>query len=513
MRVHMAIRGVMTLVIMVGVLVLFGCESSDNGGGDGFGTAASAALENQVFAFADGAAFGLPGQSVTLTIRDFDNDGDGNPNTAPFVLKAAADTASGTITIGSCNLLIQVSTFDPVAFPKLQPQQTVVLDPCEAHADDGRLRVENAATDETSTSGVPTLPDDLDGLPELTHMLVHNGMLYVVLQHLDFTTGFPPVSVAPGEVAVIDPATDTVVTVIQLNGRNPFSALQFSPSLNRILVSTVGDFGVNDGGIEAINPETNMVDPGFIIDEVTIGGDITHFQIVSTGEGLKGFAIVAGSDFTNSMVSFDPVVGEVLKTLVGPLNAFLSHFAINNRGELYLAVTDITVSPPEVRIFDTNTDEELPTVNVGALPSSFVLFIEDGDGNGIPPTTDVAFIIATDFETGSYSVVDLAAQDTFNDLGGLGSIHSDATARFFGGKIYVVNRFGVDSIQIVDPQLGYMTPQGAEVSVGNGLNPQDIAFVDANKAYVSRLDSSALLVINPMTLDIVGEVDLIALTK
>ena len=126
MRVHMAIRGVMTLVIMGGVLAIFGCSNGGGDGGEGFEVATPAALENQVFAFADGVAFGLPGQSVTLTIRDFDNDDDGNPNTAPFVLKAADGTASGTATIGSCNLLVQVSAFNPVAFPELQPQQTVV---------------------------------------------------------------------------------------------------------------------------------------------------------------------------------------------------------------------------------------------------------------------------------------------------------------------------------------------------------------------------------------------------
>ena len=57
----------------------------------------------------------------------------------------------------------------------------------------------------------------------------------------------------------------------------------------------------------------------------------------------------------------------------------------------------------------------------------------------------------------------------------------------FGGRIYVVNRLNADNIQIIDPQQGYTTPANAQVSVGNGSNPQDIAFVNATKAYVSRL--------------------------
>ena len=50
----------------------------------------------------------------------------------------------------------------------------------------------------------------------------------------------------------------------------------------------------------------------------------------------------------------------------------------------------------------------------------------------------------------------------------------------------VTNRLNADNIQIIDPQQGYTTPANAQVSVDNGTNPQDIAFVNANKAYVSR---------------------------
>ena len=223
---------------------------------------------------------------------------------------------------------------------------------------------------------VPTLvkPGDLDGVPELSRMLVHNGLLYIVLQHLDFTTGFSPVKVAPGEVVVLDPATDTVVTVIGLNGTNPFSALQFNAALNRILVSSIGDFGVNDGGIEAIDPTTNTTDAAFVIDEASIGGDITHFQIVSA---TKGFAVVTDATFQNALVSFNPTTGQKLTTLLGPASPFLPYFAINSLGELYLAQSGATTPTQGVRIFNTATDAEITTtaLNVG-LPPSFVLFLE-----------------------------------------------------------------------------------------------------------------------------------------
>ena len=95
----------------------------------------------------------------------------------------------------------------------------------------------------------------------------------------------------------------------------------------------------------------------------------------------------------------------------------------------------------------------------------------------------------------------------------LGGVHSDAIARFFSGRVYVVNRLGADSIQIIDPQQGFTTPTNGELSVDNGSNPQDIVFVNANKAYVSRLDSPTLFILNPTTLQKTGELNLSSLIK
>jgi len=205
-------------------------------------------------------------------------------------------------------------------------------------------------------------------------MLIRNGLVYVALQHIDFKQSQLP-KVANGEVVVIDPTTDRIVTVIELHGKNPVSEFQFSPTLNRILISSVGDFAVIDGGIEAINPDTNTVDAQFTINEATVGGDITAFVIVSR---TKGFAIVEDANFANSLVTFDPSTGRRLKTIVGPLNVLVPHLAINSRNEVYLAVADTKTATPGLRIFDALTDNEITTtpLNVGTLPPLFTLFIE-----------------------------------------------------------------------------------------------------------------------------------------
>jgi hypothetical protein len=205
-------------------------------------------------------------------------------------------------------------------------------------------------------------------------MLVHNGLVYVALQHIDFTQPQLP-KVANGEVVVIDPTTDSILTVIELHGKNPFSEFQFSPSLNRILISSVGDFGVIDGGIEAINPDINTADTHFAVTEATMGGDITAFVLVSS---TKGFAIVSDANFANALITFDPSSGQRLKTLVGPLDVPMPQLAINSNNEVYLAITDTTTTATGLRIFDANTDIEITSspLNVGQFPPVFTLFIE-----------------------------------------------------------------------------------------------------------------------------------------
>src|SRR5262249_46268583 len=139
--------------------------------------------------------------------------------------------------------------------------------------------------------------------------------------------------------------------------------------------------GLNDGGLDAINPDTNTVDPQFVIDEAAMGGDITAFALLSR---IKGFAVVRNANAAYSLVTFNPSAGERLESVVGPLNVPVSHVAINSRNEVYLAVTDTQTSTPGLRIFDAITDNEITKtplnvvvpLNVGLLPPAFILFIE-----------------------------------------------------------------------------------------------------------------------------------------
>jgi hypothetical protein len=119
---------------------------------------------------------------------------------------------------------------------------------------------------------------------------------------------------------------------------------------------------------------------------------------------------------------------------------------------------------------------------------------------------EFAFVLTTDFWTaGYYSTIELSPpRDTETDIS---TVHYDAVGYYDRDEdmIFVVNRYLADNIQLVDPNSGFATV--GQYSVGNGSNPHDIRLVDGGKAYVSRFESTNLLIIDPYSGDSLGYVD------
>ncbi|MDV6237592.1 hypothetical protein CH379_018320 [Leptospira ellisii] len=89
---------------------------------------------------------------------------------------------------------------------------------------------------------------------------------------------------------------------------------------------------------------------------------------------------------------------------------------------------------------------------------------------------------------------------------GLTPIHSDAVARFGNGRVFVLNRLNRDSIQVLEPNYGFLTI--AELSLGSKVNPVDMEFAGPSKAYVALYGSNRLLIVDPTYLSILGSIDL-----
>jgi len=114
-------------------------------------------------------------------------------------------------------------------------------------------------------------------------------------------------------------------------------------------------------------------------------------------------------------------------------------------------------------------------------------------GSASGSRTARAFVLSSDFaNVGSYSTITLEPPRRVQK--DLGQTHSDAIGRVFGDRVYVVNRLGQDNVQVINPTSGATV---SACSIGNGSNPQDIAFVDQNKAYVTRFQDGFISIVDP----------------
>lgn len=86
------------------------------------------------------------------------------------------------------------------------------------------------------------------------------------------------------------------------------------------------------------------------------------------------------------------------------------------------------------------------------------------------------------------------------------SVHSDAKAVYQNGKVYIINRLNRDNIQVLDPELAYLTV--LEFSTGTASNPQDIALLDPGLAAVALYERSVLAFYDPRSGSPRGELSL-----
>ena len=111
----------------------------------------------------------------------------------------------------------------------------------------------------------------------------------------------------------------------------------------------------------------------------------------------------------------------------------------------------------------------------------------------VRPHAARAVIVTTDFETGLLATVDVRPPHRVAHPAT--PIHSDAVVRVAGERVYVVNRFLGDNLQVLDPAHGLATL--LQCSTGPGSNPHDVAVLAPDKAYVTRYDAKELWVVDP----------------
>jgi hypothetical protein len=119
-----------------------------------------------------------------------------------------------------------------------------------------------------------------------------------------------------------------------------------------------------------------------------------------------------------------------------------------------------------------------------------------------------AMVVSTDYQTGSYSIVGLPDLGVARDAE---VIHQDAACRFdpVTGLVFIVARLGANAIDVVDPRKDWRIVKEYSVEAGGERsNPQDLAAVSPERAYVSRFNDPELLVVHPTEGTVTGRIDL-----
>lgn len=229
----------------------------------------------------------------------------------------------------------------------------------------------------TLTDSISLAPfADGDGNPEAARMWIYGAgsRIFVALQRLQ---DFAPVGTS--YIAVIDGDADTVLDVnrdtpgvqaIQLVGTNPNSDLAWDATGHRLLVCSIGNYGVLDGGVEAIDPDTYQ-DLGFETTESQLGAQLGDVAVSPSGKAYVTLADVA--DGPSKLVRYDRDTGAVAgSALFSTDNFALGDIEVNDLGELWLC--DRTFANPGLRVFSTATDAAIAGPITTGVPPADVEF-------------------------------------------------------------------------------------------------------------------------------------------
>jgi hypothetical protein len=225
---------------------------------------------------------------------------------------------------------------------------------------------------------------DADGIPEMHKMAIHAGKLYVTLQRIDRTTWAPA---GMSCLAVIDLADNTLIDIdpaapgiqgIELAATNPNSGILIDPITGDFLIGQIGFYGVADGGIERIDPDTHE-SHGLVLTEATLGGDLHTW---TTGNGWVGYAVRLTPLWSTDVVAFDLRTGQIGATVAASSEFAYPHVLVDIvHRELVLC--DRTYARPGLRIYDTATLQNLTPQPVGVGLYPHWLLAVPGPGSGV----------------------------------------------------------------------------------------------------------------------------------
>ena len=112
---------------------------------------------------------------------------------------------------------------------------------------------------------------------------------------------------------------------------------------------------------------------------------------------------------------------------------------------------------------------------------------------GAPTSGRSLAVTTTDFATGALTIIDVNSATSTPDVA-LGS--TDAKPFAFGDYLYLLHRFQIDALDVIDPAADWslVEQQAIDVEGVVSANPQRIAFSDDGQAYITLFASPQVLV-------------------
>lgn len=237
------------------------------------------------------------------------------------------------------------------------PQDICVVGPNRAfvslYEETGLWEVNPATGERTDVIDLAPLADP-DGIPEMSGLAVSGNRLYVALERRNRDNYWLPEQ--PAYLAVIDLDSNTLLDMdaqspgIQgiVLAASPYGMIITDPLTGDLLIGEVGLYGAVDGGVERIDPEAGS-SAGLVVSEADLGGDL---NVWTTAEGLHGFAVVIGSDWSTRVVGFEILTGDVRGVVTSTNEYAYTHLLVDPaRGQLFVA--DRSYANPGLRIFST----------------------------------------------------------------------------------------------------------------------------------------------------------------
>ena len=115
------------------------------------------------------------------------------------------------------------------------------------------------------------------------------------------------------------------------------------------------------------------------------------------------------------------------------------------------------------------------------------------------------FIVESDYHSGALERMSIEQKELNSSAI---PVYNDAVIKFYDGCLYVLERFGADNFMKIDFSKTGKSAIAYQNHLGNNFNPQDIAFLSSQKAYISNQDKPLITIFNPSTGDTISSIDI-----